>query len=104
MLIAIVVYLGQRQGWFPMPSCIWAMLLYFILSTAIIFFVLQRPLTPAVFTQMYLLTMVLKLITACMVILIVIFIDRSGAIANAALFIISYFLYTTLEVVFLYKK
>jgi hypothetical protein len=56
------------------------------------------------FVQLYLLTMVVKLVAYASFNLIVILKDRADASANAVFFILAYVIFTGLEVTFLFKK
>lgn len=73
--------------------------------TVIIFFFLAniQKESPQKFVQSYMLSITLKMLIGCALILILIFVDREGAIPNAMLFILSYFLFTGVEIFFLWK-
>ena len=108
LLIAALVsavYLGGQYQWFgTVPTFSLEIIFFLGISTAVIFYLLiRRSGTPA-FTQAYLLSIVLKMLVSSAFILVVIFRDRSGAFENALLFIVSYFLFTALEVGFLFKR
>lgn len=90
------------SGLFSVPSFGWLILLYVSLSTVLVYYLLYRQATGPVFTQSYLLSIVLKMITGCIFILLIIWADRKGASSNALLFIVAYLAYTALEVGFLY--
>lgn len=54
------------------------------------------------FTQVYLITVVAKILVYGIFVVIVILTDRPNANANAIFFLAGYFLFTALEVIFLY--
>jgi len=103
-LVATVMYVGHRQGFFPFPSYGWEIIFYMAFSTAAMVNILLKKSGPVLFTQLYLLTIVIKILAGSVVILFIIFINRREAFENAALFIITYILFTILEVTFLYRK
>ena len=103
-LVATGVYVGHRQGFFPLPSYGWEIIFYMAFSTAAMVNILLKKSGPILFTQLYLLTIVIKMLIGSVVILFIIFINREGAFENAVLFIITYTLFTMLEVIFLYRK
>ena len=105
LLTALVVaglYVGHLQGFFPIPTYSWEIIFYMAFSTAVVVNILHKKSGPVLFTQLYLFTIVIKILTGSMVILTIIFLDRQGDFGNAALFIITYLLFTFLEVIFLY--
>ncbi len=104
LLVALLLYAGHAYGNWPLPSQSPAILTYLACTTIVAFYMLHSTAQSTLFSQAYLLSIVLKMITGSVFIFIVIFIDRAGAKGNALLFIISYMLYTALEVGFLYRK
>ena len=59
---------------------------------------------PAHFTQLYILTLFVKILAYGAYVLIVVWDDPKGANLNALFFMIVYFIFTAVEVYFLYKK
>lgn len=104
VVISLLVFTGSYLNWFSVPSFISWTLSYFFVTTLIVYYVLTKPYGAMAFSQLYLLSMVMKLFTGCAFIFIVIYSDQAGAAGNALLFVVSYFLYTALEVIFLYRK
>jgi inner membrane protein involved in colicin E2 resistance len=99
------VYAGVHYGWVDtMPSFAVPVVLVVGLSTGLIYFLLVRRAEQDTFTQAYLLSIVLKMLSFSVFILIVIFSDREGAFANALIFLVSYFVFTGVEVGFLYGR
>jgi hypothetical protein len=73
-------------------------------ATSVIFFILYRWSKPKLFVQLYLLSMVVKLIACFSYTVLMILQDRQGAVPNVIYFLAIYVLYTTLEIAFLYSK
>lgn len=110
-LVALALFISGclfgaiHLGWIVnRPSHFVEILLFVFLTTLILFSYLHRAAPGPQFVQLYLLTMVLKLLGYGAFGLIIILSDRAGAPTNAAFFIITYVAFTTLEVVFLYRK
>ncbi|HRI78195.1 MAG TPA: hypothetical protein PLR06_01565 [Cyclobacteriaceae bacterium] len=104
VLMGITVYAAHEFGNFPLPTFYRAILIYMFCTTITAFYILGRNLPPALFTQAYLISIVMKMITGGAFIFLIIFIDPAGARVNATLFIVSYLLFTALEVGFLYRN
>lgn len=109
LILALLIYgslFGAlRLGWIDhVPTYYVEVLLFVFLTTLILFSYLYRAAPGAHFVQLYLLTMVLKLLGYAAFGLVIILSDRGGAASNAALFIITYLMFTALEVAFLYRK
>ena len=103
-LVVTSVYIGHLQGFFPFPTYGWEIIFYMTFSTALVVNILQKKSGPVLFTQLYILTIVIKIMTGSILILFIIYTDRQGGFRNAILFITTYILYTILEVTFLYRK
>ncbi len=103
--LVAIVRIGGQQHWFaPIPSYAYEIIFFLGICTLVIFyFLIKRSRSPA-FTQAYLLSVVLKMIGYGAFILVIIFRDREGAVANALLFMVVYVLFTAFEVGFLFKK
>src|SRR5258708_38874476 len=91
------VYLGGQQHWLnATPSFATEIILFLGISTSVIFYFLIRHAQSTSFTQAYLLSMVLKMLTYAGFILVILFTDESGAMINAVLFLVAYLLFTGL--------
>jgi hypothetical protein len=64
----------------------------------------MKQVTPPTFVILYLATLVIKLMAFGAYIFIVVLEDATGAVHNAVFFMISYLVFTFLEVSFLYSK
>ena len=102
--IVVFIYFGIMQHWITMPSHAWKILAFLTISTIGIFGWLNSHSNNQTFTQVYLLSIVCKLLTYGVFILLIIFSDRPGAALNAGFFIAVYFAFTAVEVGFLFKK
>lgn len=72
--------------------------------TTVIFLYLYRMTRPSHFVQLYLLSMVVKLVGCLVFLIFIVMEDRDGALANAVYFMVSYFIFTTTEIAFLYPR
>lgn len=105
LLISGSLFTALRLDWISQaPSYHVEILIFVFLTTLILFSYLHRAAPGPHFVQLYLLTMVLKILGYGAFGLIVILSDRPGAASNALLFIITYFMFTATEVIFLYRK
>lgn len=95
-----------EQSWMEaIPSFSVEIVSVLALLTMVLFAYLQKiqKANPQKFIQSYLLSITVKMVVGCVLILVIIFMDREGAIANALLFILSYFSLTGIEIFFLLK-
>lgn len=107
-IAALLLYAGVRfgvsLGYFHRPSFFNVTLIFLVFSTGLIFMYLWQADKPGFFLQLYLLTMAVKLLAYCAYNLIMILKDKPSAIGNVVFFMIAYFLFTLLEIAFLYGK
>jgi hypothetical protein len=73
-------------------------------TTIAIYFYLSKPKLKSYFLQIYLASMVVKLLAYCTYVFIVIIKDKSNAFANVIVFLIVYVVFTGLEIAFLHRK
>lgn len=85
------------------PSYLILILTVLAIATWGIYFFMQRT-NRGDFVRNYMLTIVLKLLVGGIFIFILFYADKSGADANAVLFLVAYLLFTGLEVGFLFRK
>lgn len=105
MAILAIVNFGYHQGWIPqIPSFLYETTLFVIFTTALIFIYLYRSDNASFFVQLYLLSMAVKLLAYFAYNLIMILDDRRGAVINVMYFLLAYFIFTAVEIGFLYKK
>lgn len=103
VLLLLLLWWGQAEGWWAMPSFSKEIILVMALLTAILFFYLRmiRARQPGIFNMFYLLSIAIKLMAGLSFIGYVVWSDRAAAAGNALLFVVSYSLFTFLEVYFL---
>lgn len=87
-----------------LPSFLYPSTWLMAFVTTVIFLYLYKVAKPSQFVQLYLLSMVVKLLACLAFILLVVLKDRAGAVANTVYSVVVYFLFTIAEVVFLYAK
>ena len=102
LVLTLIFFAAIYTGIFTLPSFGKEIIIYMALTTGGVYYLLQKKAGGNLFTQTYLLSIVLKMLAGCAFILIIILADRQGAPANAVLFIVAYLAYTAAEVVFLY--
>lgn len=93
------------HGWIrELPSFMYPSTWLMAFITTIIFMYLYRDGKESHFVQLYLLSMVVKLIACLVFILLMILEDRQGAMANATYFLTVYAIFTAAEICFLHRK
>lgn len=93
------------QGWLPaIPSFLFETTWFVGFTTSVIFVYLYRSKNPSFFVQLYLLSMAVKLMAYFGYALFMILDDRQGAVPNVLYFLIIYFLFTIIEIAFLYRR
>jgi hypothetical protein len=105
--IIIVAFLlwAQNTGMIGrLPSFFKEILILLGLTTVLIFKYLYRPREPAFFVQLYLGTMVIKLLAYGGFCLWIIVKDKPGSTSNITFFLVVYLLFTVLEISFLFKR
>lgn len=99
------LFLAQSLLWISeFPSLTVEILIFLLIGTLIIFRYLNRISSPELFVRMYLFMMALKLLAFGAFVVTIILLDKAGAKGNIAFFIITYLIFTGLEVGFLYQK
>lgn len=103
-LIAATVLLAASSGYFAKPTFFLKTLILLTFATGMIYVYLYKANKPEFFLQLYLLTMVVKLLAYCAYNLVMILTDKAAATGNVVFFMATYFVFTILEVAFLYGK
>ena len=96
--------LAVSRDWISQPSYLYEILAFSAVTAVILFAFIYRIRNPGIFIQLYLLTMVVKMLGSGIFIFIVTLNDRPGAASNVAFFLLSYIIFTGLEVGFLYHE
>lgn len=105
LMIYLSVLIFVELGWLlHAPSYTIIILLSLLFVTAVIYNYIARfaAMGPEAITRFYLLSIALKLMVGCSMILVVVIFDRDGASGNTVLFLISYIIFTSVEIVFLF--
>lgn len=104
-LLPSAVKFLYAQGWIEsVPSFLYESTVLMAFITIVIFVYLYRSKKAGHFTQLYLLSMVVKLITALIFVVLIVVIDQPAAVPNAVYFMVLYFMFTAVEIGFLYPK
>jgi hypothetical protein len=103
-VVAAVTLYGVSQGAFVKPTFFVQTLIFLAFTTGLLFVYLFKANKPDFFLQLYLLSMTVKLIAYCVYCLIIILEDPVGAIENMVFFLACYFIFTGVEIAFLYRK
>lgn len=98
------LWLGVSQGAFSMPSFAVEITVISIMTAASIYMVLARTKDPRLFVNIYLLSIVMKLIFYSALLLIIRFIAVKTLMPNAVFLMVAYLVFTTLEVAVLFRK
>lgn len=98
------VWYGANQALFVMPSFSGLIIAINVITTASIYWVLTRASEPRVFTNIYLFSIVMKLIFYSALLLIIRFMAPQTLMPNAVLLMGAYLTFTVLEVAFLFRK
>jgi hypothetical protein len=105
VLLALGSLYAHAHGWIPtLPSFFYQTLIFLVFSTAIIYLYLYRSNKTGLFLHLYLLTMVVKFIAYGAYNLFVILEDKPGAVSNVIFFMLGYFIFTVVEIAFLYRR
>jgi hypothetical protein len=104
IIIGIAAWAVDQAYLEHLPTFFYQSIFFLAFSTAIIYRYLYRVDKPDFFVQLYLLMMTVKLLAYACYVYFMIVTDTSGASANVAFFLAVYFLFTGLEVAFLFHK
>jgi hypothetical protein len=98
LLLSVYEFAWIRQK----PSFLYPTLFLLFFGTALIYRYLYKLNNPGFFVQLYLLLMVIKLIVYLAYNVFMVLKDKQGAGTNVVFFLITYFVFTVLEIVFLH--
>ena len=87
----------------PYPSFLWATLPFLLTTTTWIFRRIYHSERPKFMTR-YLLSLVVKVLIYLAYLVVIILMDRPGAVPNAVFFLALYVAFTFIEIYFLYPK
>ena len=98
-------WLAYELAWISkLPSFFHQTLIFLTFGTGMMFRYLYRINKPDAFVQFYLLMMVLKILAFGAYAFFIVLKDRAGATYNIVFFMLCYFIFTALEIAFLFQK
>ena len=96
---------AERLHWLDqLPTYFFQTFIFLVFGTSLLFVYLYKFNKPDFFVQLYLLSMMVKLIDYGAYNFIMIMDDKGGATQNVIWFVVLYFIFTALEIGFLYRK
>lgn len=99
------VFLALHFEWIQLkPSFFSEILIFLFIVTLVIFRYLNKVSKPDYFVQLFLLTLVVKILAAFALALVMIIYDPAGVQANVVFLLIAYTLFTALETAFLFRQ
>lgn len=105
LCVTVLVQVAVRLSWIQAaPSYYVQSLLILAIFTVVIYRYLDRVSQPGMFVQIYLLSMVVKLLAYGVYVVLMILDDRTGANQNVLFFLVLYVVFTALEVLFLHRR
>jgi hypothetical protein len=105
LILIGLVWVAAASQWIPsMPSFFFQTAILLVFGTGLLFVYLYKFDKPDFFVQLYLLTMAVKLLAYGGYNFFMITEDRPGAAYNVIWFMTLYFIFTALEIGFLYRK
>jgi hypothetical protein len=105
LLLLLAAWVTMDQQWITiLPSFFYQTLIFLFFGTGLLFIYLYRFDKPDFFVQLYLLTMAVKLLAYGAYNFFMVLEDKMGARQNVVWFMILYFIFTVLEIGFLYRK
>ncbi len=102
----LFLYEGAEKGWFLIPPAALTILIFLSISTSLLYRLLSTRLGRAAdeFTKLYLGSVVLRILIYGLFIGTILYLDGKHARENATFFMLSYLLFTILEIVVLFLK
>lgn len=103
---ALVIASGFWYVITPLPSFFYQSLALLLFGTGGIYFYLVdiKQERPAYFVQIYIATLFVKILAYGAYMFFVVWDDKGGAADNALFFMVTYFIFTAVEIIFLYRK
>jgi hypothetical protein len=103
LIIGLAMEFGIDDLWWKRPSFGWEIIGIVALITSLVFFRLNKT-HQNQFVLHYLLSLVLKLLMGGVLVGVTFWLDKKAANENAVLFLVTYLVFTCVEVFFLYSK
>ena len=104
LALLLVVWLGGRAGWFPQPTYFIEIAIITMATSGYLYRILTKMTDPQVFVNVYLLTIAMKLLFFSVLLFVLRFLEPEAITPNALFLLISYIVFTALEVVVLFKR
>jgi hypothetical protein len=105
LVLSTVAWVSADSHWITaLPSFFFQTTIFLLFGTGLLYIYLDRFNKPDFFIQLYLLTMAIKLLAYGAYNFFMITEDGAGAVYNVVWFMTLYFIFTALEIAFLYKK
>ena len=104
ILVALVWFSADSHWISALPSFFYQTTILLLFGTGLLYVYLYKFDKPDFFIQLYLLTMGIKLLAYGAYNFFIITEDRVGAVNNVVWFMTLYFIFTALEIAFLYKR
>jgi hypothetical protein len=100
----LVQWAGQ-EGWISsVPTFLYPSTALVAIVTTVIYLYLYRLNKPSMFVQFYLLSMVIKIVTALVWCWLMVSQDRENSVVNVVYFLVLYVSFTVLEILLLHRK
>ena len=105
LLLLLATWVMVTQQWIKaLPSFYFQTMIFLLFGTGLLYIYLHRFNRPDFFVQLYLLTMAVKLLAYGAYNFFMIMEDEPGAVHNVVWFMLLYFVFTGVEIGFLYQK
>lgn len=106
LIAALTIALGFGYAMNPLPSFFYQTLVLLLIGTIGLYFYLIdiKQERSAYFVQIYIATLFAKILSYGAYMLFVVWDDKEQAGANALFFMVAYFVFTGVEILFLYRK
>lgn len=104
--LTAAVLLGVKQSWFERPGYLEVIVFFVAIATLVIYGFTSRKVTeaPEDFIRIYMTATVIRILLFGAGVALMVYFDPDGATANALLFLVTYLLFTILEVAVLWRE
>ena len=103
-ILLAAVWLGSWLAWFPKPTRSNEIAVITMITSAYLYRMLANMTRPQVFVNVYLATVAMKLVFFSVLLFVLRFLEPETLVPNAIFMLVAYVIFTTLEVVVLFKK
>jgi hypothetical protein len=102
-VIVVATFALARFSRMPLPTMLWPTVFFTVICTAVMFRRVFQS-TREQFMMAYLLTIVLKLLVSLSYAVVIMLLDKQGAVPNVLFFLLLYIVFTILEVIHLFQR